>query len=870
MSNNARSYIFIIISLILLLFSACGFFSGAENPSPTVMPTSTSTPTLSPTPTASPTPTVTSTPTPSPEALIISEMMASNKSYVMNGALCDWIELYNAGDEDLNLSAFFLSDKENKPLKAKLPEVLLKSHEYIVLTCDSEVSLPGSDEKKTIPGDLALKLSNDGETVTLTRADGLLIDKLSYESLESDYSVTPEGKTDIPSPGFSNDLEGHKRALAMVSGSALSPDAPGLIINELLSSNNKYAAYTSSTGLKDYYELVELFNASNESIRLSDYYLSDSSKRLLSYRLPDITLEAGKYVIIYCVGRATKIYDTPTALFKYPESPIELSYFGETLYLTRNDGLICDCVNYPELYDGVSYGRSPEAPSRFIIQGTATPGQINNEGAEDFSPIPIASVKSGAYKDSVTVEFTSPGTIYYTTDCSAPTTSSKVWDGKPITFTKTTTLRAISVDGDKLHSFESVYNYFINDRQLTLDVVSVSMSANDWKRVKASKNRVRQYAINIALYKNNSDENGLILDEEFSVNAGIELCGASSLYADKASYEIKFKSQFGPSKLNYKLFDHNDIEEFKSITLRSGSQDNAYTLMRDEIFSSLLEYYYDEEIILNESYRPVNLYVNNEYRGLYYIREHQDKDMIAHHEGVDPEDVVIDINFSANSVKGGSQADVNHLKNAINLIIYGNKKDPALLDKFCEYFDYDSFLTYWATQLWTADDDCHVRLYRIKDGKWTMALHDQDIAMRENIMSVYANNYFSPNNSMTYSRLLVNLLKIEKFRTDLLATIGKYCQEAYSPEFTLKYVQENFIDRNSHDMKYNCALWGGTYLFPKREYKGLYISTYATWQTKCNKLMSLLSNRNTDLIKALRKYVGLTPEEEEKYFKNGQ
>ncbi len=841
--------------------------SGTPLPNPTQDVNNTNTPAAENTPLPTePLPTGTPVPSAPPEKIVISEVMATNKTYPINGVLCDWIELYNAGQDPLDLSNFYLSDKEKKPLKSQLPKKELAPGEYVVLTCEGEITLPGAKEATKIPGNLSFKLSSEGETVFLTRADGLLIDSISYENLDSNSTITKDGVCDFPSPGYPNTPEGNAHALANVNAYAIIASSP-LIINEILSSNNKYKKYTNSKKVSDYYDMVELYNTSDQPILLSDYYLSDGSKHLLDYRLPDVSLAPGEYMLIYCMGRAATIYDNPTDLFKVPESPIELSYFGETVYLTSKDGIIIDCVTFPEMYDGVSYGRSPKDPGQFVIQKTPTLGNKNSDGESTFSTKPVANVQSGAYKDQISVEFTSGGKIYYTTDCSAPTTSSKLWDGKPLVFSKTTTLRAVCYEDNKPASFETVYNYFINDLDVTLDVVSMTMSADDWKALKAQKSKRPLHAINIALYKNNRTEDTLILTEEFSVNAAVELCGASTLYSDKTSYQIKMKSSYGPSKLNYKLFDDLDIDEFNSFTLRGGSQDNAYTTMRDELFSSLLSSYYGEELILREAYRPVNLYVNNEYRGVYYIREHQDVNMIASHYGVDPEDVAFSKSMSTSNIKGGDADDKATLTKAMDLIKNGDLSDSKVFDELLELIDYDSLLTYWAMELWGSDNDCHLRVYRIGDGKWMFALHDQDLTMRETCNYTYKDKFFNQSRTSTYRVLLSALMKSPEFKKDLFATIGKYTKTAFSDQYSSTYAQEKFVNVIAHDMKFNCERWGGTYLYIKRGNSGAKISTYSSWETKYKYLIKMLSSHTAQTIQALKDFAGMTDEEEQLYFK---
>lgn len=71
-----------------------------------------------------------------------------------------------------------------------------------------------------------------------------------------------------------------------------------LLINEVCSNN-------FSTGVKDQYEdcdWIELYNPTNETIFLGDYYLSDDRKSLNKSKLPDQYLDAGEYFIVYAKG----------------------------------------------------------------------------------------------------------------------------------------------------------------------------------------------------------------------------------------------------------------------------------------------------------------------------------------------------------------------------------------------------------------------------------------------------------------------------------------------------------------------------------------------------------------------------------------
>lgn len=70
-----------------------------------------------------------------------------------------------------------------------------------------------------------------------------------------------------------------------------------LIINELMQSNIDCIM----DDLKEFPDSwVELYNAGTESVNLSDYALSVSSKENKVYKLPSHTVAPGQYVVVYC------------------------------------------------------------------------------------------------------------------------------------------------------------------------------------------------------------------------------------------------------------------------------------------------------------------------------------------------------------------------------------------------------------------------------------------------------------------------------------------------------------------------------------------------------------------------------------------
>ena len=100
--------------------------------------------------------------------IILSEVMASNGVY-LNGEAYDWVELYNAGEETVDLSGCYLSDSAKNPLKWAFPKgTKLKKGAYLLVYCTGEELDAGKDGVYYAN----FKISAAGDDLVLTAPDG--------------------------------------------------------------------------------------------------------------------------------------------------------------------------------------------------------------------------------------------------------------------------------------------------------------------------------------------------------------------------------------------------------------------------------------------------------------------------------------------------------------------------------------------------------------------------------------------------------------------------------------------------------------------------------------------------------------------------
>ena len=114
--------------------------------------------------------------------LLISEILTSNNRINLDtetGVFTDWVELFNAGPDNLNLSGYWLSDNPDKPDKWKFPDgTNLPAGGYLlVLTDGLNTGLHTS-----------FALSRDGESVIISDPSGEVADRLDFGAQKPDVS----------------------------------------------------------------------------------------------------------------------------------------------------------------------------------------------------------------------------------------------------------------------------------------------------------------------------------------------------------------------------------------------------------------------------------------------------------------------------------------------------------------------------------------------------------------------------------------------------------------------------------------------------------------------------------------------------------
>ncbi len=129
----------------------------------------------------------------------VNEVSASNNALINEyGKKNDWVELYNATNEDVDIEGMYLSDNLDQPLKYKVTKggtsanTIIPAHGYLVVWCDK---LETTSQALHAP----FKLAGEEGVVVLTAANGSWSDILQYGPHDGNSTVGryPDGTADI-------------------------------------------------------------------------------------------------------------------------------------------------------------------------------------------------------------------------------------------------------------------------------------------------------------------------------------------------------------------------------------------------------------------------------------------------------------------------------------------------------------------------------------------------------------------------------------------------------------------------------------------------------------------------------------------------
>lgn len=703
-------------------------------------------------------------------AVRISEMMYKNHATLQDadGDFSDWFELENTTSRVVRLKGWSVSDGKTVwdfPADATIPRGGVR----VVFA---------SRKDKTVAGESHTSFAlGEGETLYLIAPGGTIADRAACDpELPADHVLRRENGGELTesvwaTPGYPNTAAGY--AAFCESRKTESP----LVIYEA-------AVYNDTFALKgEYYDWVEIKNVSKESVKLSDYCLSDDRRELEKWSLPNRTLAKGQSILIYCTGE-----ENPTT-GNGLRANFALNASSETLYLTKKgESAAADYVWLHDIPYGYSMGRT-DAENGFFYLRRQTPNMPNKTGAYRYiSEAPAANREPGVYEAgrAVCVKLAAAGDIYYTTDGSAPTEESTPYTGA-ITVDKTTVLRAVAVEEGGAPSRALTLSFFIGEEH-TLPVLSlVTDSPRRFSEIYEGSVKDRECAGNLSFYAP---------EGSFSIGCGVEMKGHTSLFAPKKSLGVSFRGCYGAETLACDIFGEGPAE-FSELSIRAG-QDYSSTVFRNELMQELCA---ELDTTVTQRSRYCVLYINGEYWGIYCLKDDITRQYYANLTGTAKEDVTMLSSPVPQSAAVYTEA-------------LGLWKDTSLTreeayERFCAAVDMDGFIDWVLLEGYCANVDIksNLRYLRTGDGPWQIVFYDLDWAFQSRYSCFL--NLVGPEQTAQIAPTIRWLFGIDGFKERLLTRYADLTETTLSDGHVTEKIDE-FRALLAPEMARERARWSGT------------------------------------------------------------
>ncbi len=769
--------------------------------------------------------------------VVINEWMSNNEFGILDedGDLSDWVELYNPGNGEISLKGYALTDDDGEPFKWLFPDTaIIPANDYLI------IYLSGKDKSA---GDILhsnFSLS-EGETFYLTEPNTAVADYVKIEALPGNVS---KGRTDSGYGYFALPTPGKENTTGYVSHLNTNLDfvLGDVYISEVASGSYQSERYKS----KPLYEYVELYNGGEQAVDLSGYCICENSGSTFVFG-EGTAIKPKGYLLVALKGYTGKNSETIVA------SELSLDSSGERLLLSNASGVIVDCFDTGYLLGSYSSGRIPGSEENRVFFKEKTPGAKNSESVYTAYSIKPEFSRDGGEaceKFNLCISAEEGAVIYYTLDGNVPTENSKVYT-QPVLIEKDIVVRAMAVVAGKLPSLIET-NTYILERTHDIPVICLSSPPGgmfyELGGIYAGGEGYGkgEYPYFESNYFNNVERQVSFeyydeyKREALEFDAGIQIAGGFTRALAQKSLVIRLRDEYGLSEVDYPFFDEGTTL-FKHLLLRNDGQEGWKTKIIDCFIQNCAK---ELGTVDAKRGRPVAVYINGEYWGLYNLRDKLNDEYLSIKYGIDQEGISILTEYS--SPKKGSNEDWLELKS------FCQTHDMSLEENYiylASKVDVQAFMDYMIVETFFGNVDTHnINFWKAgyEGAKWKPFLFDMDLSIRDVDYSMV--NMYLGRSYLGYDSFVIkSLAKYEKFQQAFIKRYSYILSEVFTEEYLLTEL-ELLESEIQNEITYQIDRWNR----PK---------SFEYWQDSFLYLKNGVIKRRYDVVEELQEYFGLSVEE---------
>ena len=436
--------------------------------------------------------------------------------------------------------------------------------------------------------------------------------------------------------------------------------------------------------------------------------------------------------------------DTPNWLSASSQSNLhtnfKISSGGETVYLFNPQKELVDSLTAGQTLLDHSTGRAKDGSQEIALFDESTPGKSNNTSkayVDGYEEKPVFDNPAGFYSgaQNITLSKSSANSVIrYTTDGSVPTSTSTLYNGKSIRVSSTQTINARCFGTNKAPGEIATATYFINE-DFSIPVLSVTTDRSNLYGWEGIFSNWRE-SWNKPCYVEYFDEEQQLA---FGQKAGIQVDGGAggSRSRPQTSFRIEpGHGKFGDGDVKYALQpDRPKRKSYSSFYVRNGSNQYLVLKYKDALEVTGLgrntyNYY--------SAYRPIVVFINGEYFGVYELREKINDDYLEQNYEMDVDSLdLIGVSYFKGSRLEAIRGSVEPFREDQSKMMRLNPKAYKYLEEVDKFLDINNYTDYIIAQSWIANVDWpgnNIKAFRCKstDYRWNFAIIDLEWSLRPN------------------------------------------------------------------------------------------------------------------------------------------
>ena len=780
--------------------------------------------------------------------LLINEVQSSNTStiYDHTGDTPDWIEIYNADDQAINLENYGLSDKSDNPFKWVFPSVTISPAGHLLVfasgldlknqVLDWHTVIDMGDEWRYLVPKAELSLSwrnsdfNDSEWQAGPSGfgygdndDATVIEPTMSVFIRKTFDITD--KQNVAQAYLHIDFD--DAFVAYINGVE--------IARANIGNPGDFTAFNAPAD--NYNHEAKMYQGGQPDAFLIDN-ISDhlvDGENVLAIQIHNHSISSSDLTAIPFLtlgfaanpGFETSISPNLHFVSEGLHTNFKIASEGEHILLTRPDSVKVDSIFTSIINANISLGRKPDGSDLWYFFDEPTPGFPNSTVGFNTSNLPavVFSSPGGKYSGSVTLQLTTDGasdSIFYTTDGSEPTVEDRIYEA-PI-FMNTSRIVRARVIKDGFLPGQIISNSYLINASHDLPVVFVNTDPynlwdNEYGIYLMGSNASQSYPhfganfwedwerpANIAMYEADGTP-------AFQIDAGIKIFGAWSRGQDQKSLSIHTRKSYGYDGINYKIFSEKEIDRFETLVLRNSGNDFNNTMLRDAFCNRITSSLGLDQ----QAYRPAVVYLNGAYWGIQNIREKVNEEFIAANHGIDDDKIDI-LEGNASVVRGSS----DHYEAMIQYIQANNLSSDQHYNFIKTQMDIPNFINYQIAQIFNDNKDWpgnNIKYWRERNAvsKWRWIMFDSDFGI--NIWDTNNQAYntlqfaLEPNgpgwpNPPWSTFLLRSLMLNSSFKHDFINAFADHLNTIFTPEILENHLNE-MIAGIDGEISAHLSKWNG-------------------------------------------------------------